>query len=262
MKRTVVTMLIMAAMLVFAFGQKQDETQQNVKFARHLKQFESDWLTAILNRDETWLERFSSGKMLAVPSENDAIKSRSRETLEMIDPKLKPDEMKVRITGNIMLLTNAGNRSFNFLDTFNRRGDKWQIIATHFSENPKEAVETAEQKIIKMEREWSVLTVKKDIARLRRIVADDFSGVESSGRIIDKTQFINDIESGSDDVQSESTEDLKVRVFGDTAVVTGRLLIKGRNKEADYDLKLLFTDVWTKRGGEWQVVNYQATKAK
>ncbi len=113
-----------------------------------------------------------------------------------------------------------------------------------------------------MKREWSVLTVKKDIAGLRRIIADDFAGVESSGRVVNKTQIINGIESGSDDVQSETTEDLKVRVYGETAVINGRLLIKGKKNEADYDLKLLFTDVWAKREGQWQVVNHQATQIK
>ncbi len=47
---------------------------------------------------------------------------------------------------------------------------------------------------------------------------------------------------------------------GTSAVVTGRLTIKGNKKDGSYDLRLLFTDVWVRRGGRWQVVNYQATR--
>ncbi len=261
MKRTVVMMMLMITAAFSAFAQKQDEAKPDEKIVRQLKQFEGNWLTASLNQDNAWLERFFAGKFVVVPFENDAVKNRAREMAEMIDPKLKPDEMKVRITGNVTLLSNGGNRSFYFLDTFNRRGGKWQIIATHFSQTPQQTAENVEQTILQMEREWNATTVKKDIAGLRRIIADDFVGAESSGRVVDKTQFINDI-SGSDDVQSETAEDLKVRVFGDTAIVTGRLLIKGRKKEADYDLKLLFTDVWVKQNGQWQVANHQATQIK
>jgi ketosteroid isomerase-like protein len=253
---------LMAVILVSALGQKQDELKQSDKIVQRLWQFESDWLTASLNQDKAWLEQFFNGKLIVIPFENDVVKNRARETVEMIDPKLKPEEMKVRITGNIKVLTNGGNRSYYFLDTFNKREGKWQIIATHFSSVPETTSENIEQTIMQMEREWRTLTVKKDIAGLKRIIADNFVGIESSGRIIDKTQTINDVASGDIDVQSDSPEDMKVRIYGDTAVVTGRLSIKGKKKEENYGLQLLFTDTWVKRDGQWQLVNYQTTQIK
>jgi len=235
MKRRIVMTVLMIAATFSAFAQKQGETKQSDKIAQPLRQFESDWLTASLNQDAAWLERFSTGKLIVIPFENDAVKNRTREMTEMIDPKLKSEEMKVRITGNITVLTNSasvseGNRSYYFLDTFNRRGGKWQIIATHFSRTFETTSESVEQTIMQLERKWSGATVRKDIAALKRIIADDFVGVESSGRVINKAQIMNDIESGSNEVQSETTEDLKVRVYRDAAVVTGRFLAKGKNK--------------------------------
>jgi ketosteroid isomerase-like protein len=251
----------------YAFALNQAETKQNEKTARQLSQFESDWLTASLNQDESWIERFSAGKLFVVPFENDAVKSRMRETAEMIDPKLKPEEMKVRISGNITVLMNSaivpgGNRSYYFLDTFNRTGGKWQIIATHFSRVSEATNETIEQTIMQLERERSNAAVKKDIAALKRIIADDFVGVESSGRIVNKAQTLNAVESSGDDIQSDAPDNIKIRVYGDTAVVTGQFSTKGKNKEADSNLKLLFTNVWAKRDGHWQVVNHQATQIK
>lgn len=262
MKQTAVMMLIMAAILVSTFGQKQNETKQSDKFARQLRQFESDWLTANLNRNEMWLGRLLAGKLIVVPSEKDAVKIRAQETIEMIDPKLKPDEMKIRITGNITLLTNAGNSSFYFLDTFNKRGDKWQMIASHFSSNPESNNENIEQTLLRLERELSAASVSKNTAKLKQIIADDFAGVESSGRIINKNSFIADIESGEDDVQSETPENMKVRILGDTAFVTGYLFIKGKKKEGTYNLSAVFTDIWAKQNGQWQIVHHQVTTIK
>jgi ketosteroid isomerase-like protein len=178
----------------------------------------------------------------------------------MIDPQLKSDEMKVRISGNVTLLTNGGNRSYYFLDTFNRRDGKWQIIATHFSQTPQQNAENVEQTIMQTERDFIAMTLRKDAAGLARIVAEDFSGVESSGRVVDRIQFTNDVKSGI--VQTNTPEDLKVRIYGDTAIVTGRLLTKGKGNDADNNLQLLLTDVWAKRGGQWQIVNRQITQIK
>lgn len=257
MKRAVVVAMLMIATTFSAFAQKQDETKQSEKTARRLKQFESDWLTASLNQDEVWLERFFAGKFVVVPFENDAVENRARETVEMIDPKLKPDEMKIRISGNITLLTNGGNRSYYFLDTFNKRDGKWQVIATHLSRTPQQTDENVEQTIMQMEREWNALIVKKDVPGLKRIIADDFVGVESSGRVVDKAQIINDIKSVIADVRIETDKDFKVRVFGDTAIVTGLFSVKS---VTDSDPKLLFTNIWTKRDGQWQIVSGQATR--
>ena len=262
MNRTIVIAGLLIAIAFSAFAQKQDKANPDEKIAYILSQFESDWLTASLNQDRAWLDRFFAGKLIVIPFESDALKNRTRETIELIDPKLKSEEMKVRITGNVTLLTNAGNRSYYFLDTFNRRGGKWQVIATHFSRTPEPNNENIEQTIMQMEREWNTLTVKRDAAGLRRIIAEDFVGVESSGSAFNKAQIINVIQSGSGDFQSEAAEDLKVRVYGDTAIVTGQFSIKSKKKDADDNLKLLFTNVWTKRDGQWLIVSRQATQKK
>ena len=264
MKRIILTMILAVSASFIAFGQIQDEARLDEKSAQELARFESDWLTASLNRDQAWLKRFLAGRLIVTSSTSEMVDKRAQEIVGMIDPALSPQEMKVRITGNITVLTNntseaGGNRSYSFLDTFNKRGDKWQIIASNFSRVPYSINESDEQAVRRLKREWSDAIVKRDIASLRRIIADDFTGIESTGRVIDKAQFINGIASGAEDVQSANPEDIKVRVHGDAAVITGRHLVKGVKKEGSYSPQILFTDIWTKRNGNWQVVNYQAT---
>lgn len=257
MKLKVWAILVFALAAVFqAFGQKQKE-----KAAQQLKSFESDWLPASLNQDKTWFEQFLEGRLKAVPVEKDSITNRQRATVELIDPKLKPGEMKFRISGTITMPANGGNRSFYFLDTFNLRGGKWEVIATHFSQTPPpEKTENAEQTIIEMERERRRMIIEKDSAGLRRIIAEDFSAADASGRISDKAQFINSIESF--EMPPANVEDLKVKIYGETAVVTGKFPSKTEIKDDRSNRKTLFTAVWVKRAAQWQMVNYQATQIK
>ena len=55
---------------------------------------------------------------------------------------------------------------------------------------------------------------------------------------------------------------MKVRIFGDTAVVTGSYKEKSTYKFKDTSGKYSFTDVWVKRGGDWQIVAEQTTPKK
>jgi hypothetical protein len=103
--------------------------------AERLKAFESDWLIAGLNNDSTWLEKFFSQKLDVIPGDAGPARERISNTLNLVDPTLRPGEYKIRISGTIAVLTSDANknRSFTFLDTFNKRGGKWQVIASNFS---------------------------------------------------------------------------------------------------------------------------------
>jgi hypothetical protein len=267
MKRVLLLTALFALIISAAFGRQQSDERA----ARELRDFERDWITADMNRDNKWLEKFLKGRFFVVPplSESNSVKSRAleiAETIETVIPRdlLTPKNMKVRITGKVSVLTNSPEanagmeaRSYSFLDTFNKQNGKWQLIASNFSADS--TVANGEQILIQSERELSNAIVKKDIAVMGRLIADDFTGVENSGQITNKFQVINEISTGENTVQTDSRTDLKVRIFGNTAIVTGRLRTIGSRKERNYNHQSTFTDTWINRNGEWQIVNYQAT---
>jgi ketosteroid isomerase-like protein len=137
----------------------------------------------------------------------------------------------------------------------------YQCIITAKVE-PMDNSKQLQSEIIQLEHEWGKANVQKDIPSLRRLIADDYKGIESYGGFNDKAGTIADIESGNDNVEIDDPEQLEVRTYGDTAIVTGKLRLKGYNKRGEYDIQLLFTDVWVKRAGKWQVVNYQGTRTQ
>jgi ketosteroid isomerase-like protein len=53
--------------------------------------------------------------------------------------------------------------------------------------------------------------------------------------------------------------DMKVRVYGNTAIVTARAEVKGNDLGEDFSGPYRFTRVWVRRNGRWQAVSYQAT---
>jgi len=116
----------------------------------------------------------------------------------------------------------------------------------------------AEQDIIKLEQTVTDAQFKKDRAALERLLGDDYLYTHSNGSVLNKAQEI--AESMSSDVQWTDSKfaDLKVRIFGDVAVLTGRQTIRGAAKGYVPGPRRI-TDIFVKRNGRWQHVGGQAT---
>jgi hypothetical protein len=106
----------------------------------------------------------------------------------------------------------------------------------------------AEQELRKLEREW----LDADAAAVERIEADDFTITYGDGSVRDKAQYVEMARRRGvkDPNVSQWTEDSKVRIYGDTAVTTGRYLYK--NKDTISESR--YTDTYIKGKGRWQVV--------
>ncbi len=121
-----------------------------------------------------------------------------------------------------------------------------------------QATSAVEQEIIKLEQTVTNAQFKKDRAALERLLADDYLYTHSNGSVLNKTQEI--AESMSSDVQWTDSKfaDLKVRMFGDVAVLTGRQTIQGTAKGYVPGPRRI-TDIFVKRSGRWQWAGGQAT---
>jgi ketosteroid isomerase-like protein len=93
-----------------------------------------------------------------------------------------------------------------------------------------------------------------DAATLGRLYAEDFIGIGPSGTVRTKAQVVADFTSGSLRFQSITTDDVQWRVYGDTAVETGRSTMDGQDKAKAVPRDNRFTRVWVKRQGRWQLV--------
>ena len=125
-----------------------------------------------------------------------------------------------------------------------------------------------EQQLKQTEDDWQKATRTKDAALLKRIIADDWVATDDKGKILNREQYISQtIASGSsvsssnpDVIQSNENFDMQVRVYGNTAVVTGGLTERGTRNGTAYLDTYRWTDVFVKRGGHWQAVVSQWAK--
>jgi uncharacterized protein (TIGR02246 family) len=122
--------------------------------------------------------------------------------------------------------------------------------------------ENVEQALMKLEREWAEALVKADTAALDRLMADDWSMTTWDGRTQTKAQSIEEFKSGVVKLETANVDSLKVRTFGDVAIVTLGQTEQGTNKGKDSSGRFLYTDVWVKRKGQWQAVATHGTKVE
>jgi ketosteroid isomerase-like protein len=117
--------------------------------------------------------------------------------------------------------------------------------------DPKKIVE---QVIRKLDDERIQAQIHADAIALERIYADDFIGVGPSGTVRTKPQVISDFTSGDLRFQSITTDDVRVRVYGNAAVETGRSTMNGQDKGNTVPHETRFTRVWIRQQGRWRLV--------
>jgi ketosteroid isomerase-like protein len=113
----------------------------------------------------------------------------------------------------------------------------------------------AEVTIIGLEKKWADAIVNRDIATLDELIADDFVGTSWGGGTYSKTSAVQDIEFKVYVAQSLDLEGIKVKVFGDTAVVSLTQVEKSKYDSTDCSGRYGYSDVWMKRDGRWQAVS-------
>ena len=102
--------------------------------------------------------------------------------------------------------------------------------------------------------------VKGDIATVEKGTADDYTFANVYGQVMGKTQLLNALKSGDIKLTSDDVSDMKVRVYGNTAVITGKAATKGTIGGKDASGQNTFTRVLVKKGGTWQTVALQQTR--
>ncbi len=119
--------------------------------------------------------------------------------------------------------------------------------------------EDAQEQIKKLETARTDAVVKADIATLDKQTSDDYTLINANGQLMDKKQTMEAIKTGQIKIISNELSDLNVRVYGKTAVVTGKSDAKGMMSGTEISGPVMFTRVYVKKDGRWQSVAFQQT---
>jgi hypothetical protein len=127
-------------------------------------------------------------------------------------------------------------------------------------------IRKAEQEIEKLERQRFDAYLKLDGSALDRIMSDTYTSVYANGQVVTKAQELESIKSAPAGVLSNLSamiDQLSVRNFGTSAVLSGILTIKGAivlfDKETKINAAFRYTAVYVKKLGQWQIVASQYT---
>jgi ketosteroid isomerase-like protein len=121
-------------------------------------------------------------------------------------------------------------------------------------------VRSDQEILIQLERDWHAAFLRKDVAAIAALLADDFIVTYGDGARGDKTKELALVAEFNQQVDSSVQEDFIVKIQRETAVVwfTQRMVgpVQGKPTEVAYR----YIDVWVLRDGRWQCIASQSTR--
>jgi ketosteroid isomerase-like protein len=126
---------------------------------------------------------------------------------------------------------------------------------------PPGSMDEIKKALIQTEREIGQANFDCDYKYFARVEADEFTFTDANGEV---TTRKSDLAGEKDCHKFGGTYDLdetQVHVYGNTAVVTARVTIAGKNKAGNaFVHHSRFTDVFVWRDGRWQIVAGHSSK--
>jgi ketosteroid isomerase-like protein len=108
--------------------------------------------------------------------------------------------------------------------------------------------------VLREETKWTEAYKQRNINILSSLLAEDFVITIEDGNTFSKTGYITHSADSSVHVEVAELSDLKVRIHGSVAVVTGAYHERGESNGQRYEYHDRLTDVWMKSGATWQVI--------
>jgi len=128
------------------------------------------------------------------------------------------------------------------------------LTSAQGQETGRAEVGSAEEQIKALQAELIQAILKGDTSFYQKYFADDGIFVHGDGSEDTKAQEIEDLKSGTLKYDSYSVHELKIRMYGSTALVDTVVSGKGLFKSKPFDVDFRLTYVWVKLKGEWKVV--------
>ena len=124
--------------------------------------------------------------------------------------------------------------------------------------SPLTAQTPAEQAVRQVEDRRVKAMIDDDFAALDAVLADDLTYAHSSGALDTKASYLESLKSGKTKYLTFDRTPSVVRLYGDTAVITGAATLSLRGQAAPFSLR--YTVVYVRRDGQWRMVAWQSTR--
>ena len=117
--------------------------------------------------------------------------------------------------------------------------------------------------IEKLEDSWKNAVLHGNSSAMDALLADDYMAITPTGILQSKDQALASLKSGTTHFKSMELSDRKVRLYGNTAIVTSRAEVTGTGPEGDMSGDYRYTRVYVKDPkGAWRIVSFEASKIR
>jgi ketosteroid isomerase-like protein len=125
---------------------------------------------------------------------------------------------------------------------------------------PRHENHAIHKEIENLEMQWRQAVIANDVTQMDHLLADDYIGISANGTVETKPQALAQRKAGTVKISQLDLTDLKVRVYGDTAVVTSRAELEGTNGQSNISGNYRYTRVYNRRLGQWKIVSFEASR--
>jgi ketosteroid isomerase-like protein len=115
-------------------------------------------------------------------------------------------------------------------------------------------------KLTQLSNAWDQAIVAKKEAAVAGNMAEDFRIIDGYGTVDGKRKFVEDILDARLTIDPYTVEEFEVRLYGDTALLSGRTHMTGKYDGKPFESNYRYIDIYVRRGGEWKIVSVQITK--
>jgi ketosteroid isomerase-like protein len=115
------------------------------------------------------------------------------------------------------------------------------------------------QSVLQAERDLAKAHLNLDLVRIDALLHPDYVIIQPGGKVEDKAETLASLQTGDRTWEIARSDQMDVRIYGETAVVIGRWRGKGQNQGTVFDYLARFLSVWRYTAGMWRNVAFQST---
>jgi ketosteroid isomerase-like protein len=154
----------------------------------------------------------------------------------------------------------AAALSLSFLSALGCRSTQKETPPAVAPAPSPERPEDVQKAILDREAERNRAMIQADAKALGEILRDDLVYIHSNTSVEGKNLVVEEITSGKLHYTSIEPSEVVVRPYGDTAIATGRVLLKFTSLKKPMAFSVRFTEVWLRSHGVWQLASWQAAR--
>jgi ketosteroid isomerase-like protein len=114
--------------------------------------------------------------------------------------------------------------------------------------------------LTRLSDDWDKAIVRKDEKTIAGNMAEDFRIIDGNGNVAAKAAFVADIMDPKLVIDPYTVEEFNVRIYGDTALLSGRTHMTGKHDGQPFESTYRYIDIYVRKGDGWKIVSVQITK--